>query len=661
MIQVEREVRIPDGRIVPVLVPENATDRQIMAFAKKMYEEGRFDTVGERSVGQDVADFARTAIGQGAMFGFGDEIEAAVRSALPESIGGGEYEDIRNKLRQELKAYKEANPATAITGELAGALVPTIIATIMTGGAAAPATMTRIAGIGAAEGAAYGAGTSESEDLGGLARDTATGAGIGFVTGPAVMGATRLVTGGADKFLTFVRSKLGDKASDAVQKELRRLQEQTGKSTEQIIEDLNAGRIMAANKTLAIALKNYVAEGGEAGAETLSRAKAATSEAREQAESALERELAPTQGQQATEQFAGTQKQMKDASSAAYDDLFESIPENEVPFAVANQMLSAVRRLPSELFDELNQLYTLRGIVPLFRKDINGAIEMVRAPTLRDAEVMRRRLDQSAKKLFQSGSGDMGEVVSDMAGNLRKSLDEASPELAATRANYKTLMDRNEAFKLGSLALNKNLDDIETAVRDMSDRPEVLEAFRLGLLRQIRDKAAGQKTTFGKLADEETKQGEILRVALRGADIRDLERKLGLAGELQEITAKLPDVAGSPTALLQREAKRSGAGASLQDLAIMSGDGGIMQAIPAIGRIVEQIMGKGAPKLTDAERMRVVNILFERDPELVRKALTDNTALEALVDKYSGIIGTMAGGLRRGTVQQTAGEDSPIR
>lgn len=57
------------------------------------------------------------AVGQGATFGFGDEAEARIRSALP---GGGTYEEELAKVRAEMKQYGEAHRGTALLAELAG-------------------------------------------------------------------------------------------------------------------------------------------------------------------------------------------------------------------------------------------------------------------------------------------------------------------------------------------------------------------------------------------------------------------------------------------------------------------------------------------------------------------------------------------------------------
>ena len=77
----------------------------------------------------------RTAI-QGASFGFGDEIEAFIRS----SFSDRKYDEIRDELRAKITAYKKANPAESLTTELAAALVPSIAISMTGFGAPAAAT-----------------------------------------------------------------------------------------------------------------------------------------------------------------------------------------------------------------------------------------------------------------------------------------------------------------------------------------------------------------------------------------------------------------------------------------------------------------------------------------------------------------------------------------
>jgi len=67
---------------------------------------------------------------QGATFGFADEIEAAVRAVVPESMGGGKYTEVRDELRRKLSDYAEQNPGAALSAELAGAFLPSIVMAI---------------------------------------------------------------------------------------------------------------------------------------------------------------------------------------------------------------------------------------------------------------------------------------------------------------------------------------------------------------------------------------------------------------------------------------------------------------------------------------------------------------------------------------------------
>ena len=174
----------------------------------------------------------RTAM-QGATYNFADEIEAAVRSVLPESLGGGEYEQIRNELRQKLSAYKEANPGEALSYELAGALVPAIGMMAVPGGQAMGGA--RLAAVAGAEG--FGSYLGEVEELsdvtpGGAALAT----GVSAVGGPLAQKGLSAAGAGGSKLIKFVQGKFGDAPATAVQSELRRLAAATGQTVDEVIQ-----------------------------------------------------------------------------------------------------------------------------------------------------------------------------------------------------------------------------------------------------------------------------------------------------------------------------------------------------------------------------------------------------------------------------------------
>jgi hypothetical protein len=260
---------------------------------------------------------------QGATLGFADEIEAAVRSMVP---GGPEYSEIRNEIRDKLSVYKEQNPGAAITYEVIGALAPSLL--MMASGVGAPtgvANLSRAAGVGALEGGLYAYGSSEDSDK--ALRETGIGAVTGALVNPAVQSGLRAGGGLFSKLISYVREKIGQKPATAVQAELQRLQEQTGKSTEEVISDLMEGRLMSDNRTLMIALKNMVSEGGESGREVLSRTQARAGETRQQAMEGLREQLAPEMDPNVMRSMRQSESQTKGSGETSLSEASTSPPQ----------------------------------------------------------------------------------------------------------------------------------------------------------------------------------------------------------------------------------------------------------------------------------------------------------------------------------------------
>jgi len=79
-------------------------------------------------------DFARSAVGQGLFFGYGDEIEAKIRSM----IGKKSYEELLPEIRGALKAYEQDFPFQSLTNEVIGSIPSGILLTLGTGGFGTP-------------------------------------------------------------------------------------------------------------------------------------------------------------------------------------------------------------------------------------------------------------------------------------------------------------------------------------------------------------------------------------------------------------------------------------------------------------------------------------------------------------------------------------------
>ena len=162
-----------------------------------------------KSLGRkSLSNIARTGIGQGLMFGFGDEVTAGIKALF-----GADYDKELNKERQIIETFRDVSPKTAIGTEIGGAIVPTVaglLASPITGGSSGVATTTsttarlaplsakltgkanslrRGATVGAGQGALYGAGTATGDT-----QDRAEGAGGGALLG-APLGATSTFIG----------------------------------------------------------------------------------------------------------------------------------------------------------------------------------------------------------------------------------------------------------------------------------------------------------------------------------------------------------------------------------------------------------------------------------------------------------------------------------
>lgn len=142
--------------------------------------------------------------GQGLSFGFGDEMTGAVESLFTDKA----YTEARDESRAANTAAREANPWTYGGSEVGGAVIPSLVAALASGGTATPAVganamrmlaPTTIKGM-AALGAVDAAGHSEEDLTKGevipFLEDVGMGAGVGAAAGAA----GKLVTKGARMF-----------------------------------------------------------------------------------------------------------------------------------------------------------------------------------------------------------------------------------------------------------------------------------------------------------------------------------------------------------------------------------------------------------------------------------------------------------------------------
>ena len=122
---------------------------------------------------------------QGMTFGFGDEIEAGLRS-----LGGEEYSVIRDKIRADIEQFRDEETAFAYGTEIATALLtPGGLAKVLTmaapkaakaAGSMLPSAAKTRTGKAFAGGGAYGAGTADTSEMEDIAMSVAMGGAFGL-------------------------------------------------------------------------------------------------------------------------------------------------------------------------------------------------------------------------------------------------------------------------------------------------------------------------------------------------------------------------------------------------------------------------------------------------------------------------------------------------
>ena len=564
-------------------------------------------------------------IAQGASLGFSDEIEALARAPFQSES----YIEIRDELRRKINAHRERSPYEAMAYEAAGAMIPTVA----TMGVSSPVSVVNAARpvvralqLGAAEGGAAAVGLSEREGVASL-KDAPLGVALGAGGGVGGLYAGKFMGGVADKFLEFVRQRGKGRMGTVVENELNRLADQTGMSRDELFERIANGETMSDNQSLHSTVRSYMSQGGppESMIRTAvpERATAARLAAKEDVQIGL---TGGTEGN--VLKYANMKEtDWKKALGDAYNKVFSKA--GEVNPDLTRQALEVVQRVP-EALTELNKIYNVRNLVPLFKTADNGALEMSRIPTLEDVEIIRRMANEQAQVAGREGRGTLKSELMVLEDNLRTNIDEFSPELKDTRAGWSRMADARDAFDSGKKAFTGDVEAFEILAEQImaSGDTAKISAFREGIMSSINNKMStnGSKRFLAKLANPELREGKVFANVFPEDKQKSALVKLALQGKTQLSYEKI--IEGPSTALTDAATKQQGLGVGADELLAMSygnvaaGIGVGMKAIKAL-----------APKLTDSQRRQITEVLLSEDPQFVKSALADSGKMAQLQNR----------------------------
>lgn len=590
---------------------------------------------------------------QGLSFGSADEIEAFVRS-----LGGADQQKVLDTIRGNLEDYKKNDPLGFYSREIGGALVPSLAAAPFTGGTSMTPTALRLAALGAAEGGAYAFNTGEGGFTNRISR-VPGGVATGAIMNPVV---SKSVGKGAELLKALGREArflVGRRGSSTVNNEIQRLANKLQMTPEEVVEGIMEGRIMAENKTLLAAVKALRAKGGKAGDIINDALTRRPGETRKRAGDAMSESLGGD-GQLEYAKRQATTEAERAAENAAYAP-FKEGPKSEVSDRVFGEIIQAIKAVPS-LRPALMKKFQARvndpNYTPLFEMD-GDELKFLRRPTAEEAEQIRKGMDAVTSAEFTAPGGTGGFVGVDydiIAKQVRQAIDDDIPELADARNMAKLARDKRDAFKMGREAFSGKADEkiyelqkLMEAARESGDQ-QTLDAFRSGMLSTIQGRLlSNQRAGFVKrMSNPEDAYNTLFRMAVPEDKVDDVLTKLDIAEESNAAKSAVIDRTNTAETLIEDRLTNTGMTAQTV-LDAMNVDP------RALGNIARSVVSMFGRELTDAENERVAKLLVSEDPELVRAALTDETALRKLGDKVGFIVDAIAKSAPRGTTRTSSG------
>lgn len=572
----------------------------------------------------------RTAA-QGFTMGASDEAEAAIVSRWT----GRPYDEVLSEIRTKIKAYQQAQPVESTGAELMGAAGMGLLTAPLTGGASIPMTLGRAAALSGAQGGITGFASAE----GGMQERGAgavTGAVTGAALGPIAQKGMEALGFTADKVVDWARRNIGGRGSKAVETEIQRLASTSGMTTDEIVDRIAKGEIMAENETLRTAVRALYSQGGSA-SNILREALTVRPEAfRKSAQSMMQAGLTPGVNKSVLRSMKMTDDAARAAERQAYKQAFEQggIISPELTLAFGD----AIKKVPN-VVENINRNYRAETGKKNFFEVVDGNVKFDKGATLEDFEIARRALRDEADQAYRAGQGSYGEILKNLELNIKTALDAASQPLAKARAGAAALRQARDAFGEGRKALTKSADQVDLEVQGLN--AQQLQAYRSGVMDSFRNKfTTGQrKSLMTTLADPESKEAKILRSVYPQDSLSDLMKKIDLASQSQKTATSV--LGGSQTAPSLLQAQKVGSNISAQEMvSAMSGD-------PfALLNVTRKILSSKTQNLSEPDRERVAKILVETDPTLVRRALQDDSVMADLQRRVGQIMGGTAVGAR---------------
>ena len=610
------------------------------------------------------ADRARL-ISQGALMNFSDEFFAMIRS-----IGTETYDEAITDERDKLK--KAQGKDGSLKYEIGGAMLPLAFAPF-TGGATIAPTIARYAiGTGgklATQGAIQGATSSVGRQEGNIVdrvtdnkADIAVSAGGGALLNPLVQKVGGKVVEGITKLAEPLIRKIRSQLAKPIEDELARIARTSGKTIDEIIEEISQGKtIPELRETTAAEVRGFYSKAQDETKSTIADSLISRKESGViDVFSTLQKDLSSIEKTGNVLKFITNSRNfVKKAASDSYDKIYNKFADfrsNNINLAIEE----ILQKQPT-LRGSLRSLMTGLGKDTPFVVE-EGVLKLTKDIDLKTAEKIRGLLFERADKLYKSGNGTLGEVASTLEKNLRSIIDTTSPELSMTRNLWRRIMSSRDNFEEGTKIFGKSSDEVEIIFEKIvaSGDKQLIESFRSGVASAIRGKREGRtKINFiNNLGNLDSKESLILQKIYPDEALDNIIDKINLAKA--SIMAQGKIMGQSPTAETLAAASRVGTVDDAYALTRVLASGGT--DIGAGVQLLKKFIPTKSNALNQDQMQQVAELLISQNKQLLRDALTNNEARNALIKSINDISDRLIAGGAKATVQETSdlAEDSSL-
>lgn len=456
--------------------------------------------------------YTRSLVGQGMGMGFGDEIEAGVRSIIPGQEG---YVENLERIRGEQKEFQQEHPYLSGGLELAGAMAPAVATRGRSLNVTLPQMAARSGATGAGYGAAYGFGTGEGTE------NRLSGAGVGGLVGGTA--------GVLANPLMAATQWAARKAVGPAVNTVRGYFAPAAQAEKEVAKTIHADRALGQGLTdqqtaYARNITNQPVtnlEQGGMGARRLARGAAATSPEAEAAISGKLSERFSMSGDRIANRWQTVSGRTGDAAK-------REAAEASYRASARPNYLKAYRagnfNVESPEIRRLLQAKEVQQALAYAKQRGNSVAVADKMPwrpsdrtTLQEWDYAQRYLRSAADRARTAGDKETARVLDNLRRDLNTELDRLVPEFNVARSGAAKFFGRDNMWEAGEDFINASLPNIRSAQKALdkaspAEREMFEEGFTAALLHKVgrvRDRIGSSASVVGQIWGNKVSRQQI--------------------------------------------------------------------------------------------------------------------------------------------------------